>query len=75
MGFALSHSTMRARGTREDPSAGHIRALAVEPHEHNRGHRLWTGAEPPDPQADRLSVCDAGYAATSALRCTALWGL
>ena len=57
--FALSHSTMRARGTREDPSAGHLRALAVKPHAYDRDHRLWTGAKPPSLQADRLSLCGA----------------
>ena len=56
MAFALSHSTMRARGTREDPSAGHIRSLAVEPHVYDRDQRLWTGAKPPSLQADRLSL-------------------
>ena len=45
-GFALSHSTMRARGTREDPSAVHVRSLAVEPHDIVRGDCLWTGVTP-----------------------------
>lgn len=61
MAFALSHSTMRARGTREDPSAGHIRSLAIESHAHDRDHRLWTGAKPPSLQADRLSVMSGDY--------------
>jgi hypothetical protein len=65
MGFALSHSTMRAQGTREDPSAGHIRCLAItdlsiKSHEDGRGRRLWTGDEPPSLQADWFSS-SGGY--------------
>jgi hypothetical protein len=64
MDFALSHSTMRAQGTREDPLAGHIRSLAIldlatKSHDNVRGHRLWTGDKPPSLQADRLSLSSA----------------
>lgn len=71
MDFALSHSTMRAQGTREDPSASRIRCLAIfdlaiKPHEDGRGHRLWTGDKPPSLQADRLSLSSA-YAGSATL--------
>jgi hypothetical protein len=66
MAFALSHSTMRARSTREDPLAGHIRALAVMPHAYERDHRLWTGDKPPSLQTDWL-FCVAGAYMVNAL--------